>query len=1186
MEVKYTPAQRQVIDARDCNVLVSAAAGSGKTAVLTQRIIERICDAQNPVSIDRILIVTFTEAAAAEMKERIAQALQKQAAKEPDNAHLQKQVTLIHNAFITTIHSFCLYLLRNHFHEILLDPSFRIAEEAEMKILKQEVVDALFEKRLEEGSEAFHAFLEQYGGNLDIEPAKERVLSLYEFSQCHAFPVRWMRECRAQMKELTAENIGSTDWMQFLIRHENVVLGECAALNRQAIALATRDDGPTQYMDMLEDDKRFLEELMAATDMRSRNLIINEHSFQALSRKSNPNQDERIKAKVVQLRDILKSAIKDWKENMHFAPAENLYGDCLAAIDNILTLFDVTEEFAMLFGNKKREKNLIDFSDMEHKALEILWKEEDGALVVSDVAREYQAYFDEVMVDEYQDSNAVQEFLLESVSRQTETFGNRFMVGDVKQSIYRFRLAKPEIFMEKYNTFHKENGKNRRIDLAMNFRSRNEVLRGVNAVFEKVMFPEVGGITYDEDARLYLGANYEANEQNYNCELLLWDKAAYNAAEADGVIEKMNGKEREAHLIADKIKELHENFMVTQKDGKTMRPMKYSDVVILLRAATGVANTMKEVLMKRGIPTHITSNTGYFSVWEVHLLLDFLAVLNNPRQDIPLYSVIHSFIGGLCEDEIAKIRGVRDKSERLYDSLTAYQEDPGDPVWVKINSFMTLLSDYRQKAVYMGVFALLEDIIAGLDYENYVSALPGGEQRRANVRLLVQKAKTFESTGHMGLFHFLRYIENMKEKEMDFGEANILAEDADVVRIMTIHKSKGLEFPVCFVARMDTAFKTGDFSDEILMDEELGVAGNYFDQSSRCNRSTIYRNAVAIKKKLDARGEDLRILYVAMTRAREKLILTGALNKTMQATVGADFSMTRLLNTGSFLGMCYPIALAEPDIFDVTVHTPEDAMGSSVAEAVSRDLLLENLCRLTPERKLRSFEYPHASLEGLFTKTTVSELKKEAYEEAREPSHEMFASAEVLPFVPSFIEEKQEDGGTVRGSAYHRVMELIDYKEMMKCAGREEKQALLRKEREEFTATLRLSGEWDNLVSEDKVLHFLQTDVAGRMGAADARGLLYREQPFVLGVPADTIKGDFPPEETVLIQGVIDVYFEEEGELVVLDYKTDRVERGEELVQRYKTQLDYYAEALEKLEKKKVKEKIIYSFALQEVIFL
>ena len=1172
MAFDYTDDQKKVIYLRDCNILVSAAAGSGKTAVLTERIIQRICDEKHPVQIDRMLIVTFTNAAAAEMRERIGIALRKKLNSEPGNAHLRRQLTLLNNARITTIDSFCLYLLRNHFHEICLDPGFRIADEGEVKLLKEEVLTDYLEDKFDEGDPDFLDLTERYAGNGKDGDLKSFIINLYHFCQSHPFPEEFLQQCAAELLE---ENGGFHEgYKSFLDAYEADMLEECCKATTEAIALCRLPGGPVYYEEAFKDDLDFYHRLKEATGHEEKCALYAAHEFMAFSRKKVQDLDEEIKKRVADVRNKkTKKIIEELKKNFYYAPFSVIAEDNRNAGKGVATLLNAVTEFARRYDAKKREKNIIDFSDMEHLALRILLKKEGDAYVPGEVALGYRDYFEEIMVDEYQDSNQVQELLIESISKQTEDFGNRFMVGDVKQSIYRFRLARPEIFMDKYTAFDSKEGKNRRVNLSQNFRSRAMVLDGINAVFEEIMMPAVGKIAYDADARLYYGANYPENDADNRTEILLYNKEEFRQEHLEDI-------EAEAMIIAARIKELYGNFPVKDKETEENRPARYSDMVILLKAAAGVDDVLKKVLEEQGIPTYVSSGRGYFAAPEIQTILNFLAVLNNPRQDIPLLGVMHSKFGNFTEEEIAKIRLINNKSGRLFDSMTVYGEKGGDSVLKnKTVEFLAQIKYWRDKAVYITVYELLEAVLQETGYLHYCMALPGGEQRRANLLVLLQKAKAFGSSGYSGLFDFIRYIELMKEKEIDFGEANILDKNANVVQIMTIHKSKGLEFPICFVANFSKQFNAKETSAPILMDAELGMGADAFDLKLRCKRHSLRRNVIATKIKNDSRGEDLRVLYVAMTRAKEKLILVGS--GSLENIKMDQISAYDVLKAKSYMDMVLPIASRRDDLFEIRTYGMEDISINKAAEHVESEMLKESLARVPGKAIWEPYQYPHTTWEGLYTKTTVTELKKAAYTE-EEGSKELYEAHSEEAYVPGFIREDDVSvEGTRRGSAYHRIMELMDFTIALKEGNIEED---IRKIRENAVASHRIAATEDALVRNDKVEAFMKTDLARRMGLAQQHNCLHKEQPFMLGIGANKVKPDFPEEEIVLIQGVIDAYFEEEDGLVLMDYKTDRVEAGEELVSRYSVQLMYYAEALERLTHKKVKEKLIYSFALHEVI--
>ena len=891
---------------------------------------------------------------------------------------------------------------------------------------------------------------------------------------------------------------------------------------------------------------------------------------------------------------------------------------------------------------------------MEHYALQILLKrekvEETGGtgtdhaetkyrIVPSDVAMEYRQYFQEILIDEYQDSNLVQEYLLSAISGEEEGRYNRFMVGDVKQSIYKFRLARPELFLEKYDIYQ-ETGDLCRIDLAKNFRSRIQVVDAVNDVFSRIMSREIGGIAYDDKAALYPGAVYPAQEDPaYGSELLLIRKPEKGEREESGIGEQHaegagvlvdydNVRQLEALAIAARIKQLKGSLKVMEKSTGELRPVRYSDMVILLRTTSGWDEEFKKILEQQGIPVYITSKTGYFGALEVQELLQFLRVLDNPRQDIPLFGVMQSVFGGFTQEEIAQIRsggeGHSRKRMTLYEALKEVAQSgrtEDTELSIKANDFLQRIDHYRNLTPYTSIRDLLQRILDDYDYLNYVTALPTGSKRRANVEMLLTKASAFEKTSYFGLFHFIRYMEQLEKYDVDYGEADTLDENADVVRIMSIHKSKGLEFPVVFVSGLSKRFNMQDANQSLIVDMDLGVAVDYVDSVRRIKNKTLRRAVLSAKMKEDNLAEELRVLYVALTRAREKLILTAVLDKAdekwelAQMTGQERLTYLDFCEAGSYMDFLLPI-LPQTGIAVKTLRTEDlaaEELGEQLRMGDRREQLRLIACGETPltgdpeenERKLMhlrerfAYQYPHPGLQKLYTKTTVSELKIAAMAEKDEAAFHTFEEKEVVPYIPGFRREQEKVSGAVRGNAFHRVMELLDFMYVFvesglfeKCPGdyetyRKRLDAERLKNRlEEFlqreTVSLRLTEEYAKAVSLPKILNFLEQELAYRMWRAQEQGLLYREQPFVLGIDAKRLDPDLPEGEKVLIQGIIDVFFIEDGEIVLLDYKTDVIDSLEALWNRYNVQIQYYEEALTKLMQMPVKERILYSFYLEK----
>ena len=1292
MGMKFTPEQQRVIELHNSNILVSAAAGSGKTAVLVERIIRMICDGEHPADIDRLLIVTFTNAAAAEMRERIAAGITARLEADPGNEHIQKQSALLHNAQITTIDSFSLFLIRNHFNEIGLDPDFRVADEGEIKLLQQEVLAQLLEDAyagqfVPEAPEQFHACVEYFcpGGRESV--LEQHILNLSRYAGSFPWPEEWLEERKNDYAAGDMEALVHSDYGRYLTERVNRTVAGCLEKLREVKRLCELPDGPYMYGELTEAEIEQLERLTSCKDLEEQASKVPAVTFGRLPSKKDDSVDPAKRELAKAIRNSVKDTLSDLSESYFKTPPELAVEQGKACREPLRMLLDLVLEFDRRLLAAKQERHLIDFSDMEHYALQILLKrekvEETGnvgtdraetkyRIVPSAVAMEYRQYFQEILIDEYQDSNLVQEYLLSAISGEAEGHYNRFMVGDVKQSIYKFRLARPELFLEKYDTYQ-ETGDLCRIDLAKNFRSRIQVVDAVNGVFSRIMSRQIGGIAYDDKAALYPGAVYPAQEDPaYGSEALLIRKPEKGDSAEDATGEQHsegarcpvdydNVRQLEAQVIATRIKQLKSSLQVMEKSTGELRPVRYSDMVILLRTTSGWDEEFKKTLEQQGISVYITSKTGYFGALEVQELLQFLRVLDNPRQDIPLFGVMQSVFGGFTQEEIAQIRsggeGHSRKRMTLYEALKEVAQsgrtveegeetsagetagagkntletakvpegpesmEPETELSQKADTFLQRIDHYRNLTPYTSIRDLLQRILDDHDYLNYVTALPAGSKRRANVEMLLTKASAFEKTSYFGLFHFIRYMEQLEKYDVDYGEADTLDENADVVRIMSIHKSKGLEFPVVFVSGLSKRFNMQDANQSLIVDMDLGVAVDYVDSVRRIKNKTLRRAVLSAKMKEDNLAEELRVLYVALTRAREKLILTAVLDKAdekwelAQMTGQERLTYLDFCEAGSYMDFLLPI-LPKTGIAVKTLRTEDlaaEELGEQLRMGDRREQLRRIACGETPltgdpeenERKLMrlrerfAYQYPHPGLQKLYTKTTVSELKIAAMAEKDEAAFHTFEEKEVVPYIPGFRREQEKVSGAVRGSAFHRVMELLDFMyvfiesgQFEKCPGDYEtyRKRLdverLKKRLEEFlqreTLSLRLTEEYAKAVSLPKILNFLEQELAYRMWRAQEQGLLYREQPFVLGIDAKRLDPDLPEGEKVLIQGIIDVFFIEDGEIVLLDYKTDVIDSLEALWNRYNVQIQYYEEALTKLMQMPVKERILYSFYLEK----
>ena len=1327
MSVKWTEEQQKVIDTHGVDVLVSAAAGSGKTAVLVARILEMVTSPVHPVDIDRLLVVTFTNAAAAEMRQRIRDALEVRAEQEADNEHLQRQLVLIHNAKITTIHSFCLQVLRSHFHLIGLDPGFRVADEAEMQLLRQDVLKEVLDEAYETEAEnqEFHEFLEQFSTGKDDRPVMEAVLALYHFSMGQPWPLEWLQECREmyvgggaalaktdsaeQKKEepdngsrleedsakegeeqnnqtervcgKTCDGLHDPLWLRAAVDDTKHVLEEAGNLVQRAYDTAMEPFGPAAYGLALLDDLEQIKRVARAQDYHGLAAAFRGmHPYKRLSTKKDPDVLEEKKQLVKDLREAAKTALAGVRTRYFYDTPEVIRDEFERSGLSVRWLTYLTEAFSKRLAQRKAEKNMLDFSDLEHLALQILVERKDGENHPSAAAREYAGQFEEIMIDEYQDSNLVQELILGSVSGGGCGAHNLFMVGDVKQSIYRFRLARPELFLEKYHAYPQLETA-QRIDLHKNFRSRYEVLNSVNYIFRQIMTENPGGIVYDEDAALYAGAKFpervdlcaekdawvqdggkpesdasqsmkkeEANgtllkaeeinetssrESAYTTELWLTesDTARRRETEARMVgarIEAMVGKEQ----IWDK--DLTPEGWMEGMERGSYRPVQYKDVVILLRTVSGWADTFGSVLTEMGIPNFTGSQSGYFSAAEVRTVLSYLQVLDNPRQDIPLAAVLHSAIGGLDEEELAWIRSESEEGS-FYECCRSYLESGADKaIKEKLAHFFDMLERFRARAEYTPVHLLLWEILDETGYGAYAQALPAGSQRKANLDMLVEKAIAYEATSYRGLYHFVRYIENLKKYEVDYGEANIGSESDNTVRIMSIHKSKGLEFPVVFVCGMAKQFNETDSRAKAVMHPSLGIGCDCVDTRLRTRQASLLKKIIQKTTSMENLGEEMRVLYVAMTRAKEKLILTGCVGNMEEqaakwsqtaATPGETLPYSSLTGASSYLDWVMPALMRHPDarMLALSLHIPYEEFDQSVwkkrmekgkpvdktdafsthyefyamakelfeaeefrqadkEQAVLAVLLNPDLSVCVDEEARKylahvfseDFAYQYERGQKIAGKLSVSELKKRS-QEPEETDAKQLCAPEEEEIIPGFYQTDTQVKGAARGTLYHTFMENLDFSK------KEELQMQL----EELVNCGKMSRDEASAVRLSDIRRFLKTKTGKGMEQAARAGKLHREQPFVLGVPAETIQKEWSGDETVLVQGIIDAWFEDEdGAVILVDYKTDHIADREKLAERYRGQLSYYAQALEQLTGRTVKKQVIYSFFLGKEIVL
>ncbi len=1187
--MKWTKEQSQVIHLRNCNILVSAAAGSGKTAVLIERILSRITDRENPVNVDEFLIVTFTKAAASQMRERLQQALEQALLADPDNEHLQRQIMLVPMAQISTIHSFCGYVIQNYFHRTGVDPSYRVGTESELSMVKADVMQDLLEEKYAEGSDEFMQIAAMSRFVKSDAEIEEIVLSLYEKAVSDPFPIKFLERMKAFVCMDSVEELKHSVFVQKNMEYVKRLLRGIQEEYDSMLALCGLPGGPVWYREVLLEEQQQFEGLCAEEDYEELGRKMNLTGWRRLPGKKQPDLDEDKRETVKDMRNAVKGAVKSLCADLFDRPFAQQLEQMRRMRGGIVAFLDLTAAFMEKYREKKSEKSLVDFSDLEQMAMEILvGQREDGTIYKTDAAQELSEQFAEIMIDEYQDSNLVQEMLLASVS----TDRNRFMVGDIKQSIYRFRMARPELFLEKLNDYCTGGGEpNRLVNLSRNFRSRDVILAGTNSVFEKIMHRELGGVEYDEEAKLCLGADFPETE--------------YRTAHCIDIY-ALDGKDDgsgEGALIAERIHEYTgEDNPLYVLDGGEYRKAVYGDIVILARSTKAIGQQIYDVLSAEGIPVHMEQTKGFFDTREISSMVHLMQVIDNPRQDIPLAAVMKSPAFHFTDDELALIRG-KNKDCDFYESLLAFacgQAPEREELRHKVEQFLTVIGRFRDKMTYVTVADMIQDIYDCTHLDYIWMAAKNGVQRKANLDMLMELAREFDSTSYRGLYQFVRYISGIKKREEDMGEANLLGNKDNVVRIMTIHKSKGLEFPVCFLAGMGKNI-TGPAAKSFLMvAPDVGIASRVIDNEQGISVNNTFFRSLARMNQLEDLGEELRVLYVAMTRAKEKLVLTGACEKDKVPFMTDYFQRIR---GKSYFDWVLP-AIQGNALFSVHWATRDQLVEREIhrqADAIVDEVMLYNCdTNFVYDEKTRAAlafmeGYEQDELAELPTKLTVSELRKRSLEELVDDGRLLQAdkrdsvfqeeNEENQPPVPQFaaVEERetQTHTGAGYGTVWHQVMAGLD---ISSISSEKEVEIGLRNMVESGRVR---SGDMC-YINPRKIMKLLDSALGREMKAAKAAGSLFREQPFVVGVRAGEVLPETESDSMVLVQGIIDVFYETSAGIVLIDYKTDRLEAGQEhvLADRYRKQMDLYAYALEEIIGKPVVKRALYSFSLDGVIEL
>ncbi|MBU3155571.1 helicase-exonuclease AddAB subunit AddA [Clostridium estertheticum] len=1349
-DVTWTEDQQKAILTRDCNILVAAAAGSGKTAVLVERIIKIVTDEDRPTDIDKLLVVTFTNAAASEMRERIAAAISKELHNNPQSKLLQRQLTLLNKSSITTIHSFCLEVIRNNFHVVDLDPNFRIADGTEAVLLKQEALEELFEDRYiaienenksddedktEENSSSdvpvttrfpnlesnsFLNLVEAYSNNKEDLGLQGIVLSLYNFAMSSTDPNKWLIDSAENFNIKDGASFSDTPWAKVLMDDTKIELLGIEKVMVKALKNVEDNEAIILYNEVFKSDLAIIADLLSAANNCFENLAT---TFEELSFAKLPSIKackDKEKQKVVQeIRNKVKKQLQELQKQVMNANSE-------ASLEDIKELYPLMMELSQLvidlqekYREKKKERSIIDFNDFEHYCLNILMKkDEEGEVVLgndgkpepSSVAIGLRNKYEEILIDEYQDSNMVQETLLNIISREKIGSPNVFMVGDVKQSIYRFRQARPELFLAKYNSYSKDEGaKTRKITLYKNFRSRETVINAVNYIFKQIMCKNIGDLDYTDEEALNLGAHFDESVGQGvvggPVELHLIEKEIKdpendeNEEESGGQVNtieddvKSEGQintnedetptniELEARIVAKRIKELMsriddqgnetEAFKVYDKNIKEYRDVDYKDIVILLRATSAWAPSFLEQLKLENIPVYADTGTGYFSTVEIQIIMSLLQIIDNPRQDIPMLAVLRSPIGGFTSEELVDIRiGQREVSfyeamvnfVEFKDTLSEDKEDqsgdkklePGDKncdledkqldsVDKKLKRFLKKFNHFREICTYMPIDEFIWYLYTDTGYYGYIGAMPGGPQRQANLKVLFQRARQYEETSYKGLFNFINFINKLKVSSGDMGSAKTLGENENVVRIMSIHKSKGLEFPVVFLSGMGKNFNLMDINKSILFHYELGYGPDYVDPIRRISYPTVLKQALKKTIKIESLAEEMRVLYVALTRAKEKLIITGSIRNIdknlsrMSSSLdesGEKLGEYEILKGKSYLDWIIPAVIRHVDgkplrariqIEDENLHLLSDPSSFIVRfwnrEHIKKDEQLEEETLISAEERLSllkgksiydkllddklseeelssqklsedklmadiekrlGFVYKYEKSTKMPTVLTVTELKRKFNVELTESdSGNLYAPR--LINKPKFLEEVKGLSPAEKGTAMHSVLQRLDLTKVTTSIEIEAQvQILLEKSL--------ISKEEGKAVRIDKLVKLFKTLLGQRMIKAYSLNLLKREVPFHMEISSTDIDKSLPVEiygdEQIMLQGIIDCYFEENGQIILVDYKTDFVKNGEvnSLIDKYKSQLDYYAKALEVTLGVEVKESYLYSFSTDEAV--
>ncbi|MBQ6991896.1 MAG: helicase-exonuclease AddAB subunit AddA [Clostridia bacterium] len=1179
MANNWTQEQLNAINLKGANLLVAAAAGSGKTAVLVERIVKKVL--VDNIDIDKMLVVTFTNAAAAEMKERILERLYKEIEENPKNVDLQRQIILLNKASISTIHSFCLEVIKNYFYEIDISPNFRIGDTTEIELLKQEVLEDLFEDLYEEKNEDLIQLVNIYGGYRGDEKLKEIILQIYRYIQSAPYPEKWIKE-KVEMFNVNQEvDFSETLWGGILI--ENIKDELLDGLNNlKIIQKELRNEIELEkFFITISEDINLLENILKKTTSWDalHNAINNEFSKWPIDRKNNSDLKEQAK----EVRDKVKNKIKDIRDNILINDSKNANSDIFSMYEILKKIENIVLNFSCEFQKVKREKNIVDFNDIEHFALKILVTEnENGEEVATPIAKEYQEKFMEIAIDEYQDSNLVQEKILTTISKGN----NIFMVGDVKQSIYKFRQARPELFLEKYEKY--EQVKNNdllttdsKIKLFKNFRSREKILNFTNLVFSDIMSKKLGEIEYDEEEYLNVGNKYETKENslrnlNENIELHIINYQQNDEDDKNDLIEDKVSSE--AIFVANKIKDLiTQNYYVCNKDN-TYRKLEFRDIVILLRSTADSAEVYEKAISNLNLPVFSDVSTSYFESIEIQTIMNLLKIIDNPNNDIPLVAILRSIIGNFTDNELVEIR-LQNKNASFYEALCeSLGKISNEKLKNKIIKFFDNLEDLRKKSEYLKLDELIWYIYEKTGYYNYVSLMPNGNVKTANLKMLFEKAKDYETASFKGLYNFVNYIDRINKSNNDKTSAKLIGENENVIRIMSIHKSKGLEFPVVFLCGTGKQFNLQDLNQNILLHQDLGLGPKYVNYERKIEYNTLAKETIKIKTKEEVLAEEMRLLYVALTRSREKLIITGVdkdLKKSLcekKKSIEAIRNENKIpefiiKNAKSYLDWLEMVSIYDEnlkEILDIKEHNKNDIVEKSEIEKEQKKSGIIDSNQQKKINEILMWKYDKEFLTRIEGKTSVSKISKENKEKNQ------------VCRTPKILEQEKRITKAEIGTTIHLILQKLNFQEEYD----EEKIKALLKDLEKKKI---ITKEQSEVIDVKIILNFTRSRLYQEVKNAKE---IHKEKAFYLNIPINELYGE-DSEENILVQGIIDLYYVLENEdIVLVDYKTDYVPNNDEnyLIDKYKKQLLLYKTAIENSLKRKVKRVYIYSTYLNKEI--